>query len=114
MDFMAIFDLIIGGFGVYLIFTAFKMRKTGEISTIVVNKEDINKCKDKAGFIDFIFTKAVAFGLVALLFGVVSFINDSVFAMGAAVNWIGMIVFLILWIWFTHALRKGREKFFYI
>lgn len=112
MEFIVIFDLLIGGFGVYLVYIAFHMKKTGEISTIIVNKEDIAKCRDSAGFIDFIFKKAVIFGIVAFIFGILGFINDSIYSMGPFVNWIGIAVFLGMWFWFTSGLRKARSQFF--
>ena len=52
MDFMLIFDLVIAGLGLYLIYSSLKMRQTGELSTIVVNQADMARCRDKGGFIE--------------------------------------------------------------
>lgn len=112
MDFMELFDIIIIGFGIYIIFTSIRMKQTGEISTIVMNREEIPKCRDKSGFIDFVYKKTIVFGVIAALFGVLGFINDTMFSLGAMVNWIGIAVFVVMFVWFTRTLRTARKKFF--
>ncbi|MFV0464939.1 MAG: hypothetical protein ACK5ML_02605 [Lachnospiraceae bacterium] len=112
MDFMVLFDLMIIGFGAYIVFTSYRMKQTGEISTIVMNREEIPKCRDKAGYIDFVYKKSIMFGIIAALFGALGLINDLVYAFGAIVNWIGIIVFIVMFVWFTNALRKARSLYF--
>lgn len=113
MDFMVIFDVIIAGLGVYMIYSAAQMKKTGELSNIVVTPEEMSRCRDKRGFIDWIYNKIIIFAVVALLFGVLGAINDLKLVFGNMFNTVGVLVFLVVWFWFTKALRKGKEKFFY-
>lgn len=113
MDFVIMFDAFIGILGLYLIYASVKMNRTGEISTVLVSREDIAKCKDKRGFIDFMYKKTLLFGCVSALFGVFVGINDSVYFFGQVFNVAGMLVFLGIWIWFTMQLRKGRAQYFY-
>ena len=47
MNVMIIFNVVILGFGIYMIAAALKMKKTGEISSAVITEEEIAKCKDK-------------------------------------------------------------------
>ena len=64
-----IFDLLIGASGVYLIYIAVVMKKTGEIKTgVIVSKEmDVNKMKDKKGFIDYMFGRVLLAGALIVL-----------------------------------------------
>lgn len=113
MDFIVIFDVIIGGLGIYLVYSAFQMKRSGEISTIIMNREDIIKCKDKRGFIDYIYGRTLIFGLLSLIFGILGGINDSVYSFGRFFNIVGVTIFIIVWLWFTHELKKGRDRYFY-
>ncbi|MCM1256582.1 MAG: hypothetical protein NC307_01875 [Roseburia sp.] len=113
MDFMLIFDLVITGLGLYLIYSSLKMKNTGELSTIVVNQEDMARCKNRQGFIDAIAMKSVCFGVIALIFGVLAIVNDMYALLGKYFNLIGAVVFIGTWLWFAGQLRKAREQFFY-
>lgn len=113
MDFMLIFDLIITGLGLYLIYSSLKMKNTGQLSTIVVSQDDMARCKDKQGFIETIAMKSVGFGVVALMYGILAILNDVYAVFGKYFNMIGAVVFIGTWLWFAGELRKAREKFFY-
>lgn len=113
MDFMLIFDLVIAGLGVYLIYSSLKMKRTGELSTIVVSQEDMARCKNKQGFIEAIAMKSVYFGSVALVYGLLAILNDLYAILGKYFNMVGAVVFIGAWIWFASALRKAREEYFY-
>lgn len=113
MDFMLIFDLIITGLGLYLIYSSLKMKNTGQLSTIVVSQDDMARCKDKQGFIEAIAMKSVGFGVVALIYGILAILNDVNAVFGKYFNMIGAVVFIGTWLWFAGELRKAREKFFY-
>ena len=113
MDFMLIFDLIITGLGLYLIYSSLKMKNTGQLSTIVVSQDDMARCKDKQGFIEAIAMKSVGFGVVALIYGILAILNDVYAVFGKYFNMIGAVVFIGTWLWFAGELRTAREKFFY-
>jgi len=113
MDYMLIFDVVIAGLGLYLIYSALKMKNTGEVSAIVVNQEDMARCKNKKGFIEAIAMNAVYFGSVALLYGILAIINDVYAVLGKYFNVIGAVVFIGSWLWFSGKLRKAKEEFFY-
>ncbi len=113
MDYIVIFDVIIVILGVYLIYAALQMKRTGEISTVIINRMEIGNCRDKRGFIDRIYKQTLIFGGVALAFGILGGVNDMVFSLGRVYDIGSVIVFLIVWFWFTKAIRKGRTEFFY-
>lgn len=110
MDVMTIFDVVILLFGVYMVGAALKMKKTGEISSAVITPEEIAKCRHKKEFIDFIYWKEAAFGVLVALVGGLGIINDQVVSLGGF-NVIEMLVFLAAFLWFQSELRKAREKF---
>lgn len=113
MEYMLIFDVVIAGLGAFLIYTAHKMKNTGEISTIVVNREEMPRCKNKKGFIQAIATKTVYFGVVSLSFGILAIVNDLCGLWGRYFNIIGSVVFMAAWFWFSNELRKSKGEFFY-
>ena len=99
MDVMTIFDVVITIFGLYMIGAGLKMNKTGEISSAVITAEEIKRCRDKKGFIAFIYWKEAAFGAMIVLVGVLGF------------TFVEMIVFLGAFFWFQNQLKKARELF---
>lgn len=110
MEVMTIFDVVIAGFGIYMIAAALKMKKTGEISSAVITPEEIAKCKDKKGFIDFIYWKEAVFGVMVILAGVLGIVNEHVVSLGAF-NIVELVVFLGAFIWFQTQLNKARKVF---
>lgn len=113
MDFVIIFDVIITGLGMYLIFASFQMRRTGQISTVIINKEEIARCRDKKGFTQSIFGQTLAIGLFSLIYGGLGIVNDTLYALGGIFDFGGVVVFLVLWFWYTRELKKKKELFFY-
>lgn len=110
MNVMIIFNVVILGFGIYMIAAALKMKKTGEISSAVITEEEIAKCKDKQGFVEFMYWREAAFGVMVALVGALGLLDDLVVSLGV-INIIVMVVFLIGFFWFQTGLRKAREKF---
>lgn len=110
MEVMLIFYVIMMGFGVYMIGAALKMKKTGEISSVVITEEEIAKCKNKQGFIEFIYWKEALFGIMIILVGALGIINDKVISLGVF-NIVELVVFLAAFLWFQNSLCKAREQF---
>ncbi len=110
MDVMLLFDIVILIFGVYMVVSALRMKRTGAISQTVITPEEIAKCKDKRGFIEFMYWKEALFGGLITLVGVLGIVNDLVVSLGAF-NIIEMLVFLAAFLWFQNELRRAREKY---
>lgn len=112
MDFMVVFDIVIGVLGIYLIYIAAQMKKKGEISNVLVNPEEITKCRDKKGFIDYIYNRVMIFGAVSMIFGVLGGINDCLYSFGKFYEVASATVYVLSWLWFTYQFRKGKEQYF--
>lgn len=110
MGIMVVFDAVIIIFGIYMIGSALKMKKTGEISSAVLAPEEIKKCRDKQAFIAFMYWKEALFGGLVSVVGVLGIINNVVVSLGAW-NLIEMLAFLAAFLWFQRELRKARRKF---
>lgn len=110
MDIMIIIDIVIAVFGIYMIGASLKMKKTGNISSVIITEEEIAKCKDKQGFIAFMYWKETAFGGVLVLVGALGLIDSLVASLGKW-NIVELIVFLAAFVWFQTELRKARVKY---
>ena len=112
MDNTSIFDLLIAGCGLYLVYTAVVMKTKGKIiKGVLVSKEvDVEKIRDKEGFIRYMFGKVLLAGILAAAVGVTNLINFYV--KGPA--WISMAVvagyFAVLMV-FAVSSVKARKKY---
>ena len=73
MKTILLMDIVIVFVGIYLAVSAAKMKKSGQISDLVVPKEEIKKCKDPEAYIRGITPWLYGFAAVSythLLFGV--------------------------------------------
>lgn len=112
MNYIVIFYVIIAVLGVYLMYSAWKMKKTGEINTAMASSEEVRKCRNKAGFIARIYKPTLVLGLVSLAFGVFSFVNYTVLHLSRTFEICGMLVFLIVCFWFSKELRVRKAEYF--
>ncbi len=101
-----IFDLLIGASGVYLIYIAVVMKKTGEIKTgVIVSKEmDVNKMKDKKGFIDYMFGRVLLAGALIVLSAAGNLAVTGLNIAADAVFIAALIIYMV-------AYRKARKLF---
>lgn len=112
MDTMNIFDLLICLSGIYMIYTAWIMKKTGKITTgVFISKDvDVDQIRDKEGFIKYMFGKVLFMGIATCIIGGVGMItarlNGSEYIM-----LIGVLCFMIILILFALATHKARKKF---
>lgn len=110
MDVMTIFHIVMLIFGVYMAGAALKMKKTGEISPVILAAEEIAKCKDKQAFITFMYWKEAVFGVVVIFAGALGLINDLIVSL-RAFNIAELAVFLAAFVWFQMELKKARIRF---
>lgn len=108
---MPIFDVIITLLGAYILYTAVKMKSEMKMPPLFVTPEEMRTCKNEKGFVNYLYGRVVAFGLIDLLFGLEGLFSDLVYDLGTAVNAVLVVVFVAAWIWFSVQLRKGREEF---
>ena len=110
VDMMIVFDMIVVLIGVYMGISSFYMKKSGEISSAIITKEELNKCKKKKEFIQYIYWKEMLFGAVAAAVGILGVVNRLILSL-EYLNIITMLVFLAAFLWFWHELGQAREKF---
>ena len=107
-----IFDLLIAGSGLYLIYTAVIMKTRGEITKGVVISKDVNveRMRDKEGFIRYMYGKMILFGVLTVAVGVWDLIN--VYVQGPPwISTAAVMGYLVLLLLFGAFTLKGRKKF---
>lgn len=112
MDTVNVFDFLIIISGIYLIYSAVVMKMTGKISggTIVSKDVDVNKIRDKEGFIKYMFGKALFMGILTCALGLIGILTTKLNG-PAYLSFIGLGGFLIVLILFARASNKARKLF---
>lgn len=110
---MSIFEFIILGYGIYIIFAYSKMRVTGEIPPQLISKKiNLDRAKDLSGYINAVVPKGIAFGVMAVvcstitLLGDYGYVNDYVRLAAEVLFFISIIAFAVL-------LTKDQKKYLY-
>ena len=111
MSVMTIFYGIFVLFGVYLIISPLYMKKSGEIGATIITEEEVKKCKDKQGFIAFIYWKEMILGVVFIIVGLSGVLNELMWEV-KVVSVLGMVALLAAFFWFQNNLSTARKKFF--
>lgn len=108
-----IMDLIIAGGGIYVIYQYIVMVTTRKLQTNMLLPKEIDpkKCRDTEGYINYIGMKQLAFGIVGTICGAIGLIQDYTQKIGAGVYFAGMLVFVIVAVWYSVALKKGIKEF---
>ncbi|MDY3920340.1 MAG: hypothetical protein SOZ59_15330 [Candidatus Limivivens sp.] len=106
-------DLLVAGFGVYILYGWYLMAKKGEVKENLVLPKDTNmkRCKDREGYIACIQPKLLVFGIATTVCGAIGVINDFTGLMGN-LYLVVTVIFLIFVIWFGIAVRNAAKKYF--
>lgn len=110
MNVMMVLDVVIIGVGAYMISAAVQMKRSGEVSTSILAKEEHGRCTDKKGFIEFMYKKEVGFGILTAVIGALGLVSDLI-KLPRMVGIVGMLVFLAAFLWFQSELKKARAQF---
>ena len=111
-------DIVIVFVGIYLAVSAAKMKKSGQISDLVVPKEEIKKCKDPEAYIRGITPWLYGFAAVAVVVGAIGIpigILCGIGGIGVTLYFIGDVelgAFLAALFAFVSGMRKIKDKFF--
>lgn len=71
-------DILIILSGAYLVYTSVQMKRTGEISSLIVGKGfDLKKAIDVNGYIEYMYLKSIIMGVVVMAGGGVNYLNDN-------------------------------------
>lgn len=114
---MLIFDIIIAGVGVYLLYSYIIMKKDREIPSAFVAEEQIRKCKDKDGFINYMLPRTLIFAIGSMASGILCFLADlKVLPLskhaGSIFGVTMLLVFLTIWLIFSSSMKNARVKYF--
>lgn len=109
-SFMILFDVIILGYGIYMVYSAYQMRKTHQPPNMLINQSELIGARDVKGFCDAMFKPVVLFGMVAALYGIVGLINDLYMEV-VGMNVVSVVLFLVLCFWFFKEMKKNKSKF---
>ena len=104
MKTILLMDIVIVFVGIYLAVSAAKMKKSGQISDLVVPKEEIKKCKDPEAYIR---------GITAVVVGAIGILCDTkVITLGRIWTYVELGAFLAALFAFVSGMRKIKDKFF--
>lgn len=103
------FDILIVLCGVYIIYTTVIMKNSGKINPSVLLGKSITEdmIKDKPGFINFMFPRAMGLGVVTIVCGVLDIFFGSSQVIGLTI----IVVFLIVLILYCVQINQARKKF---
>lgn len=110
MDFMM--DILIVGFGLYLIYCAVRMKQTGELTKgVIVRKDaDLSKAPDVPGFIRYMYGKVIAIGICTTICGAIGIVNDTYMQLGMI--YLGVIAIFVVAIGiFAFVTVKAQKKY---
>ncbi|NBI91378.1 hypothetical protein D3Z45_12565 [Lachnospiraceae bacterium] len=107
-----LFDYLIILSGLYLVYTAVNMKQSGEVKNgVIVSKDvDVNRIRDKEGFIKYMYGRVLIIGGLAIAVGGVGILSTWL-------NWPGYLSllatggYLIVIICFAVASAKARKIF---
>ena len=108
---LSAFDVIIIGFGIYMLISAVSMKKTKNPGNLLLAEEELNRCHNKAELAEFFCWREAVIGSVFVLCGIVHLLDKFVLKVGGAVNVIPIIVLLLVAFWFLKELQTARAKF---
>lgn len=113
MNVMIIFGCALVIIGFYLILQAVKMKKTNEIAgNIVLSEEDVLKCKDKKGFISYIYGREVLTGVAVIVIGLALIVKELISTAKLPAN-VVIVIALIIILLFFNSLKEARNRFLY-
>ncbi len=113
MNTIIFMDIAITIFGIYLAFVAFNMKKTGKLSNLVVNENEMKKCKDTRGYIDGIVPYMYFFSIVSFVVGVIGVLCDAdILTFGRIWSYLELGTFLIALAVFVQGMRSAKSKYF--
>lgn len=107
-----IFDILIVISGLYMVYTAFIMKSSGKITSgVLLSKDvDVDKIRDKNGFIKYMFGKVLLLGVLTSMIGIGGIIITRLNAPSYFLL-IGIGCFIIVLILFTLASFKAKKLF---
>ena len=107
---LIIFDVVILLYGLYTVYSSIKMKRTQELSNFFTGGST-DPIRDVHGYINYIYGRTIVLGTVAIVFGVVSFINDyNIYPLPYVMKAL-VVLFLTVVIWFSITIKRAKRRF---
>lgn len=103
-------DIVIAILGIYLLYVAFKMKKTKKIDRFVVAEEVLRVCKDEEGFAEYLSKKMFIFAGVLTLTGILMAVHEAVYDLGYLL-YVIVAIAVGVFLWFYKSLTDGKNKY---
>lgn len=109
-----IFDVLIVGSGLYLIYAAIAMKRTGKVPGVMLSKGvDVKKTADVSGFIKDAFWKTIVIGIVSVLAGGIGLYSNY----NAGLGWLYTAVipvYAVALMLYGYLMVKAQKKYLQI
>lgn len=108
---MTAIEMLLCGYGVYLVYLYNKMKNTNEIPKgLISNKINLNRAKDIPGFIKYIYPRGMAF---AIILTVASFILilDDFYPINYLITLVTELLYFAVIIYFAVISIKAQNKY---
>ena len=106
-----VFDIIVTLLGIFIIYNGIVSKHKGTVASFFIPDADLKKVKDHAGLCKYLFPVILIFGTLCIVFGIESFINDTIYELPKTIYFLSLLAFLGLWTWFSAMLKKAKDKF---
>ena len=103
-------DVFLIVFGGYLVYAARNMKKTGKPGTMLLDAEEMSRCRDSKKMAEEVARYMLPFGAVTVLCGIAGTANMLIYK-NNRLNTVILFGFLIVCLWFVTKFRHIREKF---
>lgn len=105
-----ILDIIVAIYGMYVFASSLNMRRTGELSSMIVSIEEMSADVDKVGFIHAVDMKMIIFGMVAIIYSAINIWNTVTLNL-VIINVLSVVIFIGFCLWFVWNIQKVRKLF---
>lgn len=110
INFLLIFDVIILGYGFYIIAAAVKMDRTKIPAGMLVSREELTGSRDPEGFCGAMAKKTLVLGICCVLFGLISGIGE-IYIKSRIFSGAVLTLFLITVLWYCNEMRSARSAY---
>ena len=110
---MIIIDILLSACAVYILYLNFKMKASGEIPQFLISpKVNLERSKDKPGFIKYMFPRLIIYSVIVLLFSAVNIIA-RLFTISRYITLVTALAFFGALIYYCVITVKAQNRFLF-
>lgn len=112
---MVIIEVILCAYGIYMVYAAIQMKKTGNIpARLISNKINLERSKDIPGFIKFMFPRCFIFGIIMAVCSLILGIRElELISIPAVVALVAEVLYLAAIIYYVIIIVKAQNRFLF-